>query len=69
VTHVIATIEQVTPTWLTAVLKQQQALPQGEVLAIEQQPHKAAFNSITVHLKAMFSAGSELVPSSGYSRH
>jgi hypothetical protein len=51
---VLPATEQVTPAWLTAVLKRHHLLRHGEVRALEHQP-TSAFNSHTLHLHAAFS--------------
>jgi hypothetical protein len=59
---VISTIEEVTPAWLTVVLRRENVLPQGRVVAIEKQPN-SAFNSTVVHLKPTYSvAGASSMP-------
>lgn len=55
-THVLPSTTQVTPAWLTAVLKRHLLLGEGDVRAIEQQSNQA-FNSHLWHLHATFSEG------------
>ncbi|GHO51402.1 phosphotransferase family protein [Ktedonospora formicarum] len=45
----IVSPEQVTPVWLTSILRQASLLSRGKVLAIDQQP-TGAFNSATIRL-------------------
>src|SRR5258707_1261017 len=54
-TNYLAPGEQITTTWLTAVLRQEGVLPHGEVVALDQQATDA-FNSQTSHLVATYSA-------------
>lgn len=49
------TLEELSPEWLTEVLRRTNALPAGSVVAIEKQP-TSAFNSHTLHLKPIYSA-------------
>ncbi len=49
------TVDEATPEWLTKVLRREQALPEGSVVAIEQEAN-SAFNSHTRHLKPIYSA-------------
>jgi len=50
------TVEDVTPEWLTEVLRRDHLLPTGEVIAVERQP-TSAFNSHTLFLKPTYSQG------------
>lgn len=47
-------IQSITPAWLTNVLHTHNALPQGQVVAIEQKGNDA-FNSAIVHLAVSYS--------------
>ena len=59
--HRAITLDEVTPAWLTELLRRQDALPSGNVVAIEKQPN-SAFNSHTLHLTAHY-AGADSTPS------
>jgi hypothetical protein len=49
------TLEDLTPEWLTEVLRRQQVLTQGHVVAFETRP-TSAFNSQTIYLLPQYSA-------------
>jgi hypothetical protein len=56
------TVDEVTPEWLTAILRREGALPSGRVVAFEQQPN-TAFNSHTRHLAPIYEGqGTDIAP-------
>jgi hypothetical protein len=54
---VIATAEQVTPEWLTAVLHEQGGLSRGRVTSVVAGPARATFGSSTWRLRISYSTG------------
>jgi aminoglycoside phosphotransferase (APT) family kinase protein len=53
--HIIASAEQVTPEWLTAVLRQRGCLPRGRVTAVIAGPARGAFGSSAWRLQVSYS--------------
>jgi hypothetical protein len=54
------TIAELTPAWLTEVLRREHLLKDGRVIAIESHP-TSAFNSHTLHLQPTYAQSGELV--------
>lgn len=54
------TVDEVTPAWLTEVLRREGVLDHGSVVAFEQQPN-AAFNSHTRHLTPIYEGADKSV--------
>ncbi len=53
--HALAGIEQVTPAWLTAVLRAQGSLTRGQAAAVTAGPARPSFGSLAVHLHVSYS--------------
>lgn len=53
--EMIARDDEITAAWLTAVLREDDVLPDGSVIRVAAQPNTEAFNSVITHLTLIYS--------------